>query len=168
MTALLGNWYLWFINGGHGLSQQGVWASFGHPNPWKAPLRTHRLFCEEFSWNDNLRHIIEFFQLHIIPMILYKDIMPYFDKCIHFYGWNLSILWSTLKIWTAKKFTIASFGHPVSKSWLRPWIVGDIYLLNQSINPSVIASHGEGSHTGNFQLQLTKANYHQSTPDPTN
>ena len=25
-------------------------------------------------------HIIEFYHLHVIPMALYKDIMPYFDK----------------------------------------------------------------------------------------
>ena len=35
-------------------------------------------------------------------MTFYKDIMPYFDKYIHVYGWNLSILWSPLKIWTLK------------------------------------------------------------------
>ena len=28
----------------------------------------------------------EFFHLHIIPMTLYRDIMPYFDKFIHVNG----------------------------------------------------------------------------------
>ena len=26
--------------GYHGLNQQGIWASFGHPNPLKPPIRT--------------------------------------------------------------------------------------------------------------------------------
>ena len=46
--------------------------------------------------------------------------MPYFNKFIHVYGLNLNILWSSLKIWMPINFTIANFGHPVSKSWLRP------------------------------------------------
>ena len=66
----------------------------------------------------------------MIPMTLFKDIMPYFDKFIHVNGWNLGILWSPLNIWTPKDFTIAKFGHPVSKSWLRPWVGGwNIFLL---------------------------------------
>ena len=42
---------------------------------WEAgnPQDTQISF-EEFSWNDNL---------HIIPITLYKDIMPYFDQFIH-------------------------------------------------------------------------------------
>ena len=33
----------------HGLSQQGVWAPFGHPNPQKSPLlRTPKLFVRNF------------------------------------------------------------------------------------------------------------------------
>ena len=52
-------------------------------------------------------------------MTLFNDIMPYFDEFIPVYGWNMSILWSPLKIWTSKKFTTANFRHPVSKSWLR-------------------------------------------------
>ena len=32
----------------HSLSQQGVWVSFGHPNPLKVPLRIPTFFCEEF------------------------------------------------------------------------------------------------------------------------
>ena len=47
--------------------------------------------------------------------------MPCFDKCVHVYGWNLSILWSPLNIWKPKNFTIANCGHPASKSWLRPY-----------------------------------------------
>ena len=54
-------------------------------------------------------------------MTLYNDIMPYFDKFIHVYGWNLSVLWYPSQIWTPKSFSIANFRHPVSKSWLRPW-----------------------------------------------
>ena len=46
--------------------------------------------------------------------------MPYFDKLIHVYGWNLGILWSPLKNWTPQNFAIANFVHLVSKCWLRP------------------------------------------------
>ena len=52
-------------------------------------------------------------------MPLYYDIMPYFDKVIHVYGWNWSILWFPLKIWTPKNLRISNIGHPVSKSWIR-------------------------------------------------
>ena len=54
-------------------------------------------------------------------MTLFNDIIPYFDEFIHVYGWNVSILWSLLKIWTPKNFTTANFRHPVSKSWLWHW-----------------------------------------------
>ena len=97
---------------------------FGHPNPEKAPLRgvvrAPKYFLWGISKNINLKNIIEFLHLHIIPMN--KDIMPYFDQSTHVYGWNLSILWSPLKFWMPQNFTIANFGHPVSKSWLRPWL----------------------------------------------
>ena len=53
-------------------------------------------------------------------MMLYNDIMPYFDKCIHVKGWNLSKLWSPLKMWAPEDFTSNYFGHPVSKSWPIP------------------------------------------------
>ena len=59
------------------------------------------------------------FHLLIIPMTLFNDIMPYFDRFIPVYGWNMSILWSPIKVWTPKNFTTANFRHPVSKSWLR-------------------------------------------------
>ena len=37
-------------------------------------------------------------------------------------------------IWTPQNFTIANFGHPVSKTWLRPWMVPEPVPLN-SIQP---------------------------------
>ena len=52
-------------------------------------------------------------------MTLFNDIMLYFAESIQVSGWNISILWSPLKIWTPKNFTTANFRHPVSKSWLR-------------------------------------------------
>ena len=82
----------------------------GHPN----------IFVKNFLKCESQAYIIEFFHLHIIPMTLYKDIMPYFDKFIHVYGWNRSFLWAPLKIWMPKYFTIAKFGHTVSKFRLRP------------------------------------------------
>ena len=92
---------------------------FGHPNPWKEPLRTPRFFLCGISKNFNLKLVIEFFDLLIIPTALFNDFMPYFDEFTHVYGWNMSILWSPLKIWTPQNFTTANFRHPVSKSWLR-------------------------------------------------
>ena len=92
---------------------------FGHPNPEKEPFRTPRKCLCGISKNLNLKLIIEFFHLLIIPMTLFNDIMPYFDEFIHVYGWNMSILWSPLKIWTPQNFTTANFRHPVSKCWLR-------------------------------------------------
>ena len=38
------------------------------------------------SKNLNLKLIIEFFHLLIIPMTLFNDILPYFDEFIHVYG----------------------------------------------------------------------------------
>ena len=103
----------------HGLSQQGVWVPFWTPKPLKRTPKDTQLSLCGISKNLNLKLIIEFFHLLIIPMTLFNDIMPYFDKFIHVYGWNMSILWSPLKIWTNKNFTTANFRHPVSKSWLR-------------------------------------------------
>ena len=85
----------------HSHSYQGVWASF-------VPLRIPN-FLKENSWNVNLKYIIRWFHLHIIPMTLYKDNMPCFYKFIHIYGWNLSILWPPLKIHhTPKRWPVSS------------------------------------------------------------
>ena len=46
----------------------------------------HPIFLCGISKNLNLKLIIEFFHLLIIPMILFDDIMPYFDEFIHVYG----------------------------------------------------------------------------------
>ena len=101
----------------HGLSQQGVWVPFWTPKPLKrSPQDTQILLC---GISKNLKLIIEFVPLLIIPMTLLNDIMSYFDEFINVYGWNMSILWSPLKIWTPQNFTTANFRHPVSKSWLR-------------------------------------------------
>ena len=56
---------------------------FGHPNPSKEPLRTPTSFGVEFQKNLNLKLVIEFFHLLMIPMTLYNDIMPYFDEFIN-------------------------------------------------------------------------------------
>ena len=106
----------------HGLSQQGVWVPFWTPKPLKRTSQDTQIFLCAISKNLNLKLIIEFFHLLIIPMTLFNDIMPYFDEFIHVYGWNMSILWSPLKIWTPQNFTTANFRHPVSKSWLRHWL----------------------------------------------
>ena len=105
----------------HGLSQQGGWVPFWTPKPLKrTPQDTQIILCG-ISKNLNLKLIIELFHLLMIPMTLFNDIMPYFDEFIHVCGWNMSILWYPLKIWTPQNFTTANFRHPVSKSWLRHW-----------------------------------------------
>ena len=116
-TIYKGNWSL-----GHGLSQQGVWVPFWTPKPLKRTPQDTQIFLCGISKYPNPKLIIEFFHLLIIPMTLFNDIMPYFDEFIHVYGWNMSILWSPLKIWTPKNFTTANFKHPVSESWLRHWL----------------------------------------------
>ena len=105
----------------HGLSQQGVWVPFWTPKPLKRTPQDAKDFLCGISKNLNLKLIIEFFHLLKIPMTLFNDAMPYFNEFIHIYGWNMSILWSPLKMWTPKNFTTANFRHPVSKSWLRHW-----------------------------------------------
>ena len=77
----------------HGLSRLGVFLDTQTLK--KAPLRTPNFFCEEFLKMSISSIKIEYFHLHIISMILYKDIMLYFDKFIYVYGWNLSILLPT-------------------------------------------------------------------------
>ena len=97
---------------------------FWTPKPLKRTPQDTQIFLCGISKNPNLKLIIEFFHLLIIPMTLFNNIMPYFNEFIHVYGWNMSILWSHLKIWMPKNFTTANFRHPVSKSWLRPWLAG--------------------------------------------
>ena len=103
----------------HGLSQQGIWVPFWTPKPIKRTPQDTQFSGGGISKNLNLKLIIEFFHLQTIPMTLFNDIMPYFDEFTHVYGWNMSILWYPLKIWTPQNFTAANFRHPVSKSWLR-------------------------------------------------
>ena len=101
----------------HCLSQHGVWVPFWTPKPLKrTPQDTQFFLC---GISKNLNPIIEFFHLLIVPMTLLNDIIPYSDEFIHVYGWNMSILWSPLKIWTPQNFKTANFRHPVSKSGLR-------------------------------------------------
>ena len=102
--------------GYHCLSLQGVWVPFWTPEPLNRTPQDTQIFLCGISKNPNLKLIIEFFHLLIIPMTLFNDIMPYFDELIHVYGWNM---WSPLKIWTPKNFTTDNFRHPVSKSCLR-------------------------------------------------
>ena len=92
---------------------------FWTPKPLERTPQDTQIFWCGISKNLNLKLMIEFFHLLIIPMTLFNDIMPFFDDFIHVYGWNMSILWSPLKIWTPKYFTTANFRYPVSKSWLR-------------------------------------------------
>ena len=90
---------------------------FWTPKPLKRTPQDTQIFSCGISKNCNLKLIIEFFHL---LMTLLNDIMPYFWWIYtHVYGWNMSILWSPLKIWTPKNSTTANFRHPVSKSWLR-------------------------------------------------
>ena len=89
-------------------------------------------------------------------MTLYKDIiiiMPYFDKFIHVYVRNLSILLPPLKIWMPKNLTIANFRHPVSKSWLRPCLVAQSAGADPGFEKGgfdVIPKNDTGGATDNF------------------
>ena len=69
----------------HGLSQQGVWVPFWTPKPLKRTPQDTQIFLCGISKNPNLKLIIEFFHLLIIPMTLFNDIMPYFHESIHVY-----------------------------------------------------------------------------------
>ena len=73
----------------HGRSQQGVLVPFWTPKPLKRTPQDTQIFLCRISKNVNLKLIIEFFQLLIIPMTLFNDIMPYFDESIHVYSWNI-------------------------------------------------------------------------------
>ena len=123
MKKLSQCWYTPRRSWQHDLSQQGVWVSFWTPKPLITAPQDTQIFLCGISKNLNLKLIIEFFHLLIIPMTLFNDIMPYFDKFIHVNVGNLSILWSPLKIWMPQNFIIANFGPPVSKFWLRPCTV---------------------------------------------
>ena len=50
----------------------------GHPISQKSPLRTPKVFCEEFLKMSISSTRLNNFHLNIIPMALYKDIMLYF------------------------------------------------------------------------------------------
>ena len=58
---------------------------FGHKTLKKNPSGHPNFLCG-ISKNLNLKLIIEFFDILIIPMTLFNDITPYFDEFIHVYG----------------------------------------------------------------------------------
>ena len=95
----------------------------------KHPSGHPKTFWWRISSSVNLKYIINFFHLHIIPMTLYKKIMPHFDKFIHVVGWNLSVLWYPSKIWTPKGFSIANFRHPVWPVTVEPCKIFNIFIL---------------------------------------
>ena len=87
-----------------------VWVPFWTPKPLKGtPQDTQNFLCG-ISKNLNLKVIIEFSNLLIIPMTLFNDTMPYFDEFIHVYGGNMSILWSPLKFGHPKMFKLPILG----------------------------------------------------------
>ena len=53
---------------------------FWTPKPLKTTPQDTQNFVLGISKNLNLKFIIEFFHLLIIPMTLFNDIMPYFDE----------------------------------------------------------------------------------------
>ena len=114
----------------HGLSQQDVWVPFWTPKPLKrAPQDTH-FFSVEFLKIPNLKLIIEFFHLLIIPMKLFMI------SCLTLMNLYMFMVVIPLKIWTPKNFTTANFRHPVSKSWLRHClraIIGSCQILGNLI-----------------------------------
>ena len=68
----------------HGLSQQGGWVPFWTPKPLKRTPQDTQLFLCRIS--KNLKLIVEFYHLLVIPMTLFNDIMPNFDEFIHVHG----------------------------------------------------------------------------------
>ena len=66
------------INLDHSLSHQGVWASFHHPNPQK--FNSPKCFERNSLKNVIFKHENDFIHLNVIPMTLYKGIMPYFNE----------------------------------------------------------------------------------------
>ena len=59
---------------------------FWTPTPLKGTPQDTQIFLYGHSKNLNLKLIIEFFLLLIIPMTPFNDILPYFDEFIHVYG----------------------------------------------------------------------------------
>ena len=59
---------------------------FWTPKPLKRTPQVTQIFLCGISENLNLKLTIEFFHLLIIPMLLFNDIMPYFDEFIDVYG----------------------------------------------------------------------------------
>ena len=86
----------------------------------------------------------------LIPTTLYKIIMSHFDKLIHVYDWNLSILWLPLKTWMPQSFIIANFGYPVSKSWLRPWSLPKIIFCYDASNIGILWWN-QGNQVASFE-----------------
>ena len=90
----------------------GLRASFGHTNPQKSPLRTTIFWGSNFLKCPFQACVRSFSTFSKFLMALYNDTKT------DVYGCYLSILLSPLKNRMPKRFTIAHFGHPVSKSWL--------------------------------------------------
>ena len=104
------------------------WVSFWTPKPLKSTSKDTQEVLWGISLNINLKQKIEFFHLHIIPTTFYKlriTCLILINIKLHVYSWIWvypSTLLSPLKIWTPQNFIIANFRHPVSNSWLRPWL----------------------------------------------
>ena len=122
---------------------------FWTPKPLKRTPQDTQIFSCGISKYLNLKLIIEFFHLLIIPMTLFNDIMPYFDEFIDIYEYIVI----PLKNWTPQNFTTANFRHPVSKSWLRhfssKYILGDDFV--QKISPGWSGFFGRYSYERNLQ-----------------
>ena len=56
--------------------------------------------------------MIEFCHLHIIPMTLHKDIMPYFDKIYTYFWLKSEYIVVPLKNMEAQKFYSSQFWAP--------------------------------------------------------
>ena len=74
-----------------------------------APEKGIFLKTEVIFKNLNLKLIIEFFHLLIIPMTLFNNIMPYFDEFIHVYMLKYKYIVIPLKNLDAHKFYNCQF-----------------------------------------------------------
>ena len=99
------------------------WSKFPriHVNSFKAYTSFDHIFLWGISENVNFKQMIEYFHHDVIVMTLTRY-STFVIKKMHVYDFfSLDILWSLLINKMPTRFRSAQFGHPFSKSWLRPW-----------------------------------------------
>ena len=80
----------------------------GHPNFRGSSLV--KCYFQTYDW-------IHFEHLNIYKTAIFMDIMPYFNKWMHVYGYNISILWSPIK-----KIPQTILGLPILDTQFLGWV----------------------------------------------